>query len=122
MTPEERKAESRRANKLRNEGMLIDRGWTRLSEKLPDNNSNDSEYLYASKQCLFIVNKDGCSMGNTEAVLGIIFGEMGGSEELHLTCGGWAGDSGRLNLCEDYIQTDVFWKEIDTPNLISLDE
>lgn len=107
--------------KLRNEGMLFERGWERLSQKFPPKSTEDGESFYISHTCLFIINRDDYKQCCRDPKLGVIFA---GKEEgeLHLSYGAWYETYDHLNLYENEVQDDIFWKEIECPNLVSLYE
>ena len=101
------------ARSIENRGMLKAMGWSRLDNNLPGNAGGDSEAPHQSKVISFVINnKDYCS---TEVYTGVLFVRWDGSIEL--VGGNWSGEDVRIQLTDNPIIDDIFYKELGLPDL-----
>jgi hypothetical protein len=107
------------AQKMRNEGMLHHCGWKRLGFEFPPLESQDSDCIYISRTCLFIVNEDERDWSNLTTYIGVIFVFVDGKRQLE--CSNALGEYRKIFLDKDVVD-DIFWKSIDIPELHSLDK
>ena len=115
----EMKRRYQEAQVFRNEGMLEQCGWTRLSSKFPKDSGGDSEHVYISDVCVFIINNANDSYSNCAPLIGKVFINADGARELF--CGNGYDDAVSVDISE-VLEESTYWKSIDVPRLNLLEQ
>lgn len=101
------------ARPIKNVGMLEATDWKRLVDLMPTTKETDCESAVITGRINFVINDP--AYDNTEVYIGVLFMSWNGKIEL-VGCD-WCGQEVRLDLADNPLLDDIYYKEIGLPKL-----